>query len=128
MKINKLVLTEDTYIRLGSYYTHGDNPRMDDIHGIYSGAEPIVLVPSGTEIFKFKNEYAISWREQSLEDFASLLKKFPKNVRCKSYPHGWEGVTMEEKYPEYGKALVWTDIPFTDDWRQSEDDLGDIHF
>ena len=101
---------------------------MDDIHEIYSGAEPIVLVPSGTEIFKLKTEYAISWREQSLEDFASLLKKFPKNVRCKTHPGTWEGVTMEEKYPEYGKALYWTEIPFTDDWRQSEDDLGDFNF
>ena len=128
MKINKLVLTEDTYIRLGTSYTYRGMPQLHEISGIYGGGEPIVLVPAGTELYKLKTEYYVRRYAQSLEDFSSLLKKFPKNVRCKSRPGTWEGVTMEEKYPEYGKALVWTEIPFTDDWREDEDDLGDFHF
>ena len=128
MKINKLVLTEPTFIRLGTIYAYKSMPQLDGINGIYGGGEPIVSVPAGTEIFKLKTEYYVRRYAQSLEDFASLLKQFPSNIKCKSRPGTWEGVTMEEKYPEYGKALVWTEIPFTDDWRQSEDDLGDFHF
>ena len=128
MKINKLVLTEPTFIRLGTIYAYKSMPQLDGINGIYGGGEPIVSVPAGTEIFKLKTEYYVRRYAQSLEDFASLLKQFPSNIKCKSRPGTWEGVTMEEKYPEYGKALVWTEIPFTDDWREDEDDLGDFHF
>ena len=128
MKINKLVLTEDTYIRLGTSYTYRGMPQLHEIPGIFGGGEPIILVPSGTELKKLKTEYGRNQCDRDLEDFANLLKQFPSNIKCKSRPYTWECESMEEKYPEYGKALVWTEIPFTDDWRQSEDDLGDFHF
>ena len=128
MKINKIVLTKDTFIRLGTSYSYGSNPQMDNIKGIYSGGEPIVRVPAGTELRKFKTEYGASQYDQNLEDFASLLKQFSFNIECKSYPYGWEGITLEEKYPEYKNALFWSEIPFTEDWREDEEDLGDIRF
>lgn len=41
--------------------------------------------------------------------------------------HGSRFKNKEERHPEL-EFLEWKDIPYTEDWREYEEDIGDILF
>ena len=125
MKLESVILEKGAVIRLGASL---NAKQSKNLKGTYGGGEPYVIVTSTTEVNKVQTEYGRNQSARNFEDFRKLCEQFPDTVNCAAQPGTWEHTTLEEKHPELQSAVLWQSVPYTEDWRNSPDDLGDMHF